>query len=144
MAKRPLRLQFRILPYQGPRNEWRKNVHAAAQERRGNVRYAPTDRLEIDVGLYFKAGALSWHDVDNRLKDVLDVLQGRTGGSKAVRAFEPIVPNNSQIHRVVVEKREPPGQSRGYGHVTVRRLIVRRGAPYNSRLHPTARTARGG
>ena len=145
MPKRPLKLHFRIPPYERPRNEWRKKIHAAARERQGNVKYAPSDQLEIEVGLYFTTGALTWHDVDNRLKDVLDALQGRAGGSKAVYALEPIVPNDRQIYRVVIEKREPPSQSRGYGHVTVRRLAVSRlGAPYNSRLHPTARTACGG
>jgi hypothetical protein len=37
--------------------------------------------------------ALEIHDVDNRLNDVLDALQGRMGGSKAVRKFEPIILN---------------------------------------------------
>ena len=145
MPKRPLKLRFRIPPYERPANEWRKKIHAAARARLGRLRYEPTDRLEVEVGLYFKDGVLTWHDVDNRLKDVLDALQGRAGGPKAIHALRPIVPNDRQICRVVVEKREPPGQSRGYGHVTIRRLAVdRRGAPYNSRLHPPARRARGG
>src|SRR5207253_367407 len=139
MPKRPLKLRFRIPPYERPANEWRKKIHAAARERQGGVRYQPTDRLEVEVGLYFKDGALTWHDVDNRLKDVLDALQGRAGGPKAIHALVPIVPNDRQICRVVVEKREPPRQSRGYGHVTIHRLAGdHRGAPYNSRLHPPA------
>ena len=85
------------------------------------MRYNVNDRLEVEVRLYFQAGALDWHDVDNRLKDVLDALQGRAGGSKAVRILKPIIPDDRQIYRVVVEKREPPKQSRGHGHVTVRR-----------------------
>src|SRR5437867_10322470 len=146
MPKRPLKLRFRIPPYaSSDRNAWRRQIYAAALAKQGYVKYEPTDQLEVEVGLYFKVGVLNWHDVDNRLKDVLDALQGRAGGSKAVHDLEPIIPNDRQIYRVVVEKREPPWQSLGYGHVTIRRLALdRRGAPYNSRLHPTARSARGG
>ncbi|MBI4735155.1 MAG: hypothetical protein HY766_03695, partial [candidate division NC10 bacterium] len=57
MAKRPLKLQFRIPPYEPPRNEWREKIHRAATERLGGVVYEATDRLEIAVGLYFKLGA---------------------------------------------------------------------------------------
>lgn len=64
------------------------------------------------------------HDVDNRLKDCLDALQGRVGGTKtkAIRAQEPIIPNDRQVWKVVVEKRLAPKQARGRGHVTIRRL----------------------
>ncbi len=30
------------------------------------------------------------HDLDNRLKDILDALQGRVGGSKAVNDLEKL------------------------------------------------------
>ena len=137
MPKRPLKIQFRIPPYKTPRNAWREMILEAARERLGNVAYERTDKLEIEVGLYFKTGALSFHDVDNRLKDVLDALQDRAGGSKADHRLVPIIPNDSQIYRVVVEKREPPWQSSGYGHVTIRRFVPNRpGRPYSSRLHP--------
>lgn len=63
--------------------------------------------------------ALEIHDVDNRLKDILDALQGRMGGSKAVRMFAPIILNDRQVYRVVVSKSSPPGQSHGLGHVAV-------------------------
>jgi len=123
MSKRPLKLHFRLPPYESSdRNKWRRRIHAAALAKRANVRYEPTDKLEIKVALYFESRALSWHDVDNRLKDVLDALQGRAGGPKEVHDLEPIIPNDRQVYRVVVEKREPPRQSRGYGHVTIRWL----------------------
>ena len=66
--------------------------------------------------------ALEIHDVDNRLKDILDALQGRMGGSKAVRKFEPIILNDRQVYRVIVNKSAPPGQSHGLGHVAVSML----------------------
>ena len=124
MPKPPLKLHFRIPPYRRPRNAWRRLIHAAAVEvqQRLGVRYAVTDRLELNVRLYLSGRALDVHDVDNRLKDVLDALQGRAGGSKAVHSLPPLIPNDRQIYRVVVEKLEPFKQSRGYGHVTVRRL----------------------
>src|SRR3990172_13216104 len=102
MPKRPLKLHFRIPPYEAPSNEWRKRIHLAACEKVEDVQYQPNDRLEVEVRLYFLAGALRWHDVDNRLKDVLDALQGRAGGSKAVHTLQAIIPNDRQIYRVVV------------------------------------------
>jgi hypothetical protein len=58
--------------------------------------------------------------VDNRLKDIMDALQGRLGAPKAVRRKAPIIINDYQIWRVVIEKGEPPPQSRGLGHLTIR------------------------
>jgi len=74
------------------------------------------------VRLYLNGGTLDWNDIDNRLKDVLDALQGRAGGSKAVRSLVPLTPNDRQIYRVVIEKCTPPKQSRSLGHVTIRGL----------------------
>ncbi len=42
-----------------------------------NVRYTSKDRLEIYLRLYFREPDLSKIDVDNRLKDVMDALQGQ-------------------------------------------------------------------
>lgn len=63
--------------------------------------------------------ALSSHDVDNRLKDIMDALQGRTGGSKKIRILSPIIPNDKQIYQVTVEKTSPPKQSKGMGHLVI-------------------------
>ena len=124
MAKRPLKLHVRIPPYRSPRNAWRRAIHAAATQalQRGGVRYDKADRLEVEVRLYLTGRALGWHDLDNRLKDVLDALQGRAGGPKAKRSLAPLVPNDRQIYRVAVEKHSPPKQSLGGGHITIRRL----------------------
>jgi hypothetical protein len=62
------------------------------------------------------------HDVDNRLKDCLDALQGCAGGSKKRRSLDPIIPNDRQIYRVVIEKSLPPKQAKGLGHLTIRRF----------------------
>lgn len=63
--------------------------------------------------------ALSFHDVDNRLKDIMDALQGRAGGSKKIRRWTPIIPNDKQIYRVTIEKALPPKQSKGLGHLVI-------------------------
>lgn len=123
MAKRPLKIVARIPPYRHPRNVWREAIHRAVQERRGeSVQYRDSDKLEVEILLYMDERGLGWNDVDNRSKDVLDALQGRAGGPKTSRRLEAIIPNDRQIYRVVVEKRAPPRQSHGLGHVRIRRL----------------------
>jgi hypothetical protein len=83
------------------------------------VTYRSDDRLAVVLVLYFDSLAIGFHDVDNRLKDVLDALQGRMGGPKAVRRHQPLIPNDSQVFRVAVTKILPPPQSHGLGHVTI-------------------------
>jgi Holliday junction resolvase RusA-like endonuclease len=124
MAKRPLKLRVRIPQYRAPRNAWRRDLNAAAWEAKDHagVTYRDTDRLEIHVRLYLKSDALTAHDVDNRLKDILDALQGRAGGPKTEHRLRPIIPNDKQVYRVIIEKEAPPKQSRGLGHLLVRRL----------------------
>jgi hypothetical protein len=128
MPKRPLKLKVRIPEYAPPRNTWRQAIHKAVtevQEKEG-VSYERDDRLEVKLRLYFTSDrATEIHDVDNRLKDCLDALQGRVGGTKTKtkKALPPIVPNDRQIWRVVVEKGAAPKQSaHGRGHLVVRRL----------------------
>lgn len=127
MPKRPLKLKIRIPEYAPPRNSWREAIHRAvtAVQRTTDVRYEAEDRLEVVLQLYFSDGrSTEIHDVDNRLKDCLDALQGRVGGTetKARRGLPPIVPNDRQIWRVVVQKGRAPKQAHGRGHLTVRRL----------------------
>lgn len=124
MPKRPLTLKIRIPPYSSPRNAWRRQLHKAisAVQRKSLVTYLLTDKLEVEVRLYMKGSALELHDVDNRLKDILDALQGRAGGPKHERTLRAIIPNDHQVYRVIVEKSSPPGQSHGRGHLIIRRL----------------------
>ena len=124
MAKRPLKLTIRIPPYENPRNAWRKKLHQAVlqHQRDFTVQYLESDKLEVTVRLYISGSALGVHDVDNRLKDILDALQGRAGGPKAKRTLVPIIPNDRQVYRVIIEKAEPPRQSKGFGHLTIRKF----------------------
>jgi len=124
MAKRALKLSVRIPPYRPPRNAWRRALSASVlrQQRISGVHYEESDQLEIGIRLYMDASAVVSHDVDNRLKDILDALQGRAGGSKREPTLPPVIPNDRQVYRVVIEKSSPPPQSRGLGHLTIRRL----------------------
>jgi Holliday junction resolvase RusA-like endonuclease len=121
MAKPKQKLKFRLPEYVNPRNAWRREIYKAALEavKKQGVSYPEDAKLSVEVRLYLRGRALEIHDVDNRLKDILDALQGRMGGSKAVRKFEPIILNDRQVYRVVIIKSSPPGQSHGLGHVAV-------------------------
>ena len=125
MGKRRLTLRLRIPPYDTPRNLWRTQIHALATQeaRRCRVTYAERDRLQVDVRLYLDGPALFMHDVDNRLKDILDALQGRAGGPKSIRRLKAVIPNDGQVYRVTVEKLPPPKQSHGLGHLRVSKYV---------------------
>jgi len=84
------------------------------------IRYLPDDKLELEIVLYLGSQELRFQDVDNRLKDIMDALQGRAGGTKKVTTMAPIIANDSQIYKVTIEKRHPPKQSRGLGHLTIK------------------------
>ncbi len=127
MPKRPLKLKIRIPEYAAPRNKWRRAIHAAVAsvQQTSAVKYESDDKLEVVLQLYFSAGrAAEIHDVDNRLKDCLDALQGRVGGTKTkkTRGLPAIIPNDRQIWRVIVQKGLAPKQAHGRGHLTIRRL----------------------
>jgi Holliday junction resolvase RusA-like endonuclease len=124
MAKVRQRLKFRLPEYVSPRNAWRREIYdsAMAAVMKQRVSFPDDAKLAVEVKLYLRGRALEIHDVDNRLKDILDALQGRMGGSKAVRKLVPIIQNDRQVYRVVVTKSSPPGQSHGLGHVLVSHL----------------------
>jgi hypothetical protein len=122
MSKPKLSVRFRIPPYVSPRATWRRQIHEAAERamRDAAIEYDPGDVLELDVRIYLRGRALEIHDVDNRLKDVMDSLQGHVGGAGKKRSSLPaLIPNDRQVFRVVIEKESPPKQSRGFGHVTI-------------------------
>ena len=122
--KRGLRVRFRIPPYVTPRALWRKQIHRVAAEavRTAGVGYSVEDLLELDVRIYLTKPALVMHDIDNRLKDIMDALQGHVQGTgKKGQALPALIPNDNQIFRVIVEKQASPKQSHGQGHVTIRR-----------------------
>ena len=78
-------------------------------------------KLELHITLYLAEPHIRFHDVDNRLKDIMDSLQGRMGGSKKKQLFERLIPNDRQIYKVTIEKKRQPRQSHGLGHLQIRK-----------------------
>ena len=123
MAKRRQSLRIRIPLYHPPRNNWKMSIHNELMKKilTHSVQYIKSERLELKIILYLPPNKIGWHDVDNRLKDIMDALQGRAGGPKAKRFLKPVIPNDSQIYKVTIEKKTPPGQSHGLGHLIIRK-----------------------
>jgi len=109
MPKRPLKLRVRIPNFQTDARAWRRAIHAAITDvqKRGDVRYTKTDKLQVEICFYLRNPKLTILDLDNRVKDVCDALQGFIY-DKGKGGLKPIVPNDNQIYRLIVEKRFPP------------------------------------
>jgi Holliday junction resolvase RusA-like endonuclease len=123
MAKQRLRLKVRPPRYVSPRNEWRKKLYAGimtALKDKG-IEYTMDQKLELRITLYLTEPHIRFHDVDNRLKDIMDSLQGCMGGSKKEQLHKRLIPNDRQIYRVTIEKKQPPIQSQGLGHLEIRK-----------------------
>jgi Holliday junction resolvase RusA-like endonuclease len=113
-------LKIRLPEYKSPRLKWRKAIHDELLKT--NFVYPSVQlKLELLITLYLPESDLKKHDVDNRLKDIMDALQGRIGGSKRNTSYKQIIQNDNRIYRVTITKQEPPKQSRGLGHLTVRK-----------------------
>lgn len=127
MAKRRFSITVQLPPYTRPRNEWRRKVHAAvleAQTRRG-VGYRDADRLELRIGLALDDRPLDIHDIDERIKDVIDALEGRIAGPRSRRRIAPIV-SDEQIRRIVLEKAARRSRERTLGELAISRYRQRR------------------
>lgn len=137
MAKTPRTLTASIPTYEKNRTRWRKGILASllSARRKTRVNYGPDDRLEVVVLLYLQKGKRhAIHDVDNRLKDILDALQGRFGGPRSSRATTRLIDNDNQICRVVMEKQPIPKM---FGDDAGGRLLIR---PYQARRWPLQTT----
>jgi hypothetical protein len=107
MSKRRIKFKCDLPPYVHPRLRWRQLIHQSAHEafRRQNIHeYVAENRFTLTIRLRMTKSAMAFHDVDNRLKDIMDALQGRLGGSKAIAPHRPLIPNDRQIFRVSIEK----------------------------------------
>ncbi len=106
------------------RLNWRRLVHTAAliARRDQGIRYHPAESLAVSVRLYLPPGKLRRVDVDNCLEHILDALQGRLAGEpKNLRRRKRIIPNDSQVYRVTIEKCQQSGKrTSGGGLLTVR------------------------
>lgn len=133
MAKERRTLVSRIPAYERDRNQWRRNIlkGVLAAHAKAGIQYAPNEALEVVVLLYLKKGKRhDIHDVDNRLKDVLDALQGRFGGPKSIRTKTRLIENDRQVCRVVMEKQPIP---KLFGDDAGGRLLIR---PYRAHRWP--------
>jgi Holliday junction resolvase RusA-like endonuclease len=120
---------------------WRKAINAAvveAQDQAG-VQYSSDDKFDVEIRFYLRDRKLTILDLDNRLKDVGDALQGFIGEKGKSRALRPIIPNDNQIYRLVAEKRMPPKKDRAaFSIIVIRRYNNHRGtarAPRETRKH---------
>lgn len=128
MAKRRFSISTALPAYARPRNEWRRRVHAAvldAQTRRG-VGYRDADRLEIRITLFLRERPLDLHDIDERVKDVIDALEGRIAGPRSRRRIAPIIPSPDQVQRIVLEKAAARGQRGALGELAISRYRAKR------------------
>ena len=123
MPKRRQTLKLRIPPYSAPRTAWRRTLHSELLKacQQNAIQYRQNDKLELDIVLFLGEQDIRFQDVDNRLKDIMDAMQGRSGGTKKVSTMAPIIANDSQIYKVTIEKRDPPKQSRGLGHLVIKK-----------------------
>jgi len=124
MPKEKKTLKVRLPLFKTPESEWRKDIHQAVSEAllKKNVHYTTEDYLEIWITLYFDESKIRFVDVDNRTKHVLDALQGLMKGHKTKkRTLKPIIPNDNQVYRIIVEKAVAPKQSHGKGHLIIRK-----------------------
>lgn len=97
-------------------------MHAAvleAQTFRG-VGYRESDRLELRISLYLGPRALDVHETEERVKDIVDALEGRIAGRRSRRRIAPIV-TAGQVLRVILEKDARVPRGRPLGVLTVAR-----------------------
>jgi hypothetical protein len=126
VAKRRFTISATLAAYAPPRNEWRRKVHAAvleAQTFRG-VGYRESDQLELRVSIFLPSRPLDLHDVDERIKDISDALEGRIAGRRSRRRIAPIVAGG-QIRRVILERDTRTLRGRPFGVLTISRYRSR-------------------
>lgn len=137
MAKSKRTITALLPGYERDRYRWRRRILAKVRQVaiKSGIRYDTDDRFEVVVLLYLTKGKRhDIHDVDNRLKDILDALQGRFGGSKAIQSKLRLIRNDRQVCRVVIEKQTIP---KSLGDNAGGRLLVR---PYERRRWPLQRS----
>ena len=124
MAKRSLKLSVPIPNFMSDGPAWRRALHAAIVkvQDRGSVQYSDTDKLEVEICFHLRNPKLTVLDLDNRLKDVFDALQGFVGEKGKSGELRPIIPNDRQIYRVIAEKRLAPKVNRA----ALSTIVIRR------------------
>jgi len=97
-------------------------MHAAvleAQTFRG-VGYRESDQLELRLSLFLGQRDLDVHDTDERVKDVVDALEGSIAGRRRRRRIAPIV-LSGQVRRIILEKDTRSLRGRPFAQLTISR-----------------------
>jgi len=134
VAKKPLTIRVTLPGYQKDRQEWRRQILENVRTvvaRRGMVlgvaqqsQYDDDQLLDVEVLLYMKGyKRRAIHDVDNRLKDILDALQGRFRGPDGKKLR--LIKNDNKIHRALIEKRQTPKKYKNTEESPGGMLIIR-------------------
>src|SRR5688572_25222308 len=129
MAKAHQTIRSTLPTYLKDRQEWRRqilrNVRRAAKE--NSIKYERDQLFAVEVVLYMDRGKRhDIHDVDNRLKDILDALQGAFRGSgRKLR----LIKNDNKICKATIEKRPTPKVFKNKKEDAGGRIIIR---PYNA------------
>ena len=109
MANTHCTIQCKLPTYQKDRSKWRKDILANVMEASRGIKYDKEEQLEVVVLLYLSLGKrLDIHDVDNRLKDILDALQGRFKRTRERTKEKFLIENDNQVYRVLIEKQKIP------------------------------------
>ena len=109
---------------------WRRGILACARNavEATGATWNREGPFEVVVLLYLKKGKqFGKDDVDNRLKDILDGLQGAFN-PKAMgkrRTTDSVIRNDSSVCRVVVEKQQRPKKYASNSNPPGGRLLIR-------------------
>jgi hypothetical protein len=141
MAGKVRQFECSLPPYTTDRKRWRRKILTSARKALGSVAATEWDNtgpFEVALLLYLGNWGKEYgkHDLDNRLKDVLDGLQGafyyKADGKK--RSRFRLIRNDASVCRAVVEKQERPLKYRNKaGTAPAGRVIVR---PYRKQRWP--------
>lgn len=89
---------------------WRREVHKAIVEKADvrEIQYLREAKLDVTIMLVMTEGQIArGHDLDNMTKEILDALQGKLGGAaKMEQRHLAIAPNDSQVRKLTIEKRQ--------------------------------------
>jgi hypothetical protein len=131
MSRPPKTFHVRLPPY--AKHGWREDILAAARKKLPDgVRYAKSDRLQLNVRLYLVGRELERVDVDNSLRRIVDALQGQFGG-KGGKNMDPkrprIIRNERQVWSATIEKVERSRKlaATAGGHLIISHLKAKRG-----------------
>jgi Holliday junction resolvase RusA-like endonuclease len=142
MPKTPRTISCVLPRYDTDRKKWRRAILECARKQadRCTGGWERDGPFEVVVLLYAKKGKQhDRYDVDNRLKDVLDALQGAYSAKVKgkYRVKTRVIRNDSSVCRVVVEKHVLPKTFKNRRIVPGGRLLIR---PYTKHAWPLQAT----